>query len=132
MRYIIRDEMRRRNCISEIACMDILKPMEVTIRPYKKKRSDAQNNLYWMWLPDIAKHFGYTIDELHEVLKVRLLGVERKTIGDIDLVQPISTTSLDPKAMAEYLTKIEVLANANDIKLRIPDDYHYALNLGRI
>lgn len=127
MRYILIDEKRRSNCIDEISKIDITKPIEVTIKPYKKNRTNSQNALMWMWLLDIAAHFGYTEDELHEVLKVRFLGVERKTVGNIDLVQPISTTTLSTKQMAEYLLKIEALAESNNIALRRPDDYMLAI-----
>lgn len=127
MRYILVDEQRRQNAIKELEGVDISKPLEVTIKPYKKNRTNSQNNLMWMWLPDIAKHFGYTVEELHEVLKVRFLGIESRMVDKQVLIQPISTTSLTTKQMAEYLTKIEVLAQANDIILRIPDDYKYAM-----
>ncbi len=127
MRYILIDEQRRGYAIRELQSLDISKPFEVTIKPYKKSRSNAQNNVMWMWLPDIAKHFGYTADELHEVLKVRFLGIESRMVDKQVLIQPKSTTKLTTKQMAEYLTKIEALAEANGIILRKPDDYNLAL-----
>jgi hypothetical protein len=127
MRYILIDEQRRRNAINELQGLDISKLIEVTIKPHKKNRSNSQNNLMWMWLPDIARHFGYTEDELHELLKVRFLGIEEKIVDGRTLIQPISTTKLTTKQMAEYLTKIEILARANNIRLKIPDDYKFAM-----
>ncbi len=127
MRYILIDEKRRENALEYLKWINISKPVEVTIKPYRKNRSNAQNNLYHMWKKPIAEHFGYTEDELHEVLKVRFIGIEVKMVAGQKLVQPISTTSLDLKQMAEFLLKIEVLAKAHDITLKMPDDALYAL-----
>lgn len=127
MRFILIDEKRRENALEYLKWINISKPVEVTIKEYIKNRSNSQNNLYHLWKKPLAEHFGYTEEELHEVLKVRFLGIEEKTVAGQKLVQPISTTSLTTKQMAEYLTKIEILAKANDIVLKMPDDLKYAL-----
>ena len=128
MRYILVDEERRNNCIKEIQGLDINDPFEVVIKPHVKKRSLAQNNLYYMWLPYIAEWMGQSKEETHRDLKVEYLGViESKTKSGQLLIEPISTTTLHVKEMAEYLTCVEVLANENGILLPVPDDYNFAL-----
>ena len=127
MKYILRDKQRRENCKDYIDKLDD-KIYEVFIKLYKKNRSVAQNNTYWMWLADMSPDIGYTTKELHEVLKVRILGVDRRVVDGVELVIPKSTTELDTKEMAEYLTKVEILAATLGIKLRQPDDYKYIMH----
>ncbi len=82
----------------------------------------------WLWLPYLADHFGYTEDQMHEELKYAFIGEEAWTNRKgVVRSRPLSTTTLKVKGMVEYLTKIEVLANSNDIKLPIPDDYKYSM-----
>ena len=127
MKYILIDEQRRNNAIEYIKKIDIKKPIEVLIRKYKKNRSLAQNNTYWMWIADIAPELGYTDNELHELFKVQFLGVEKRIVYNIELVIPKSTTDLEPPEMALFLNKIEMLAHSLNIKLRRPDDYNIAM-----
>lgn len=126
MKYILIDKQRRENCKEFIDKLDN-KTYEVHIKEHKKNRTKSQNDTYWMWLADIASHFGYTEEELHETLKVRFLGVDEYIVDGVTLRKPKSTTKLKTKEMAEYMLKVEMLARQNDIRLRIPDDYKYAM-----
>ena len=125
MRYILTDEVRRLNAIEYIRQQKGV--LQVDIKPYKKNRSNSQNSTLWMWLSDLADHFGYTPEELHEELKVKFLGVEEKTVAGELIRQPISTTGLSTKEMADYLNKVEILARNQGVVLRYPDDYALAL-----
>ena len=127
MRFILIDDQRRLNAIEYIKQQNINKPLQVDIKPYKKNRSNSQNNTMWMWYEDLADHFGYTPEELHEELKVKFLGVEEKTIGGELIRQPKSTTGLSTKEMADFLNKIEILARNQGVALEYPDDYKFAL-----
>lgn len=55
MQYILIDEQRRQNAIKEIQGLDISKPIEVIIQPYKKSRSKAQNAYWFVGLDKYAK-----------------------------------------------------------------------------
>ena len=127
MKYILIDEQRRNNAIEYIKSLDIKKPIEILIKPYKKNRSLSQNSTYHMWLADIAPEFGYKPEELHETLKVRFLGVKEYMVDGVKLIKPKSTTELSTKEMAEYMSMVEMLAHSHNIRLRIPDDYNLAL-----
>ncbi len=127
MRYIIQDETRRRNCISEIACMDISSAVEVTIKTYKKNRTNSQNNLMWMWYPPIAEYTGYSEDELHEIFKEEFIGYNVFVRDKKLYIRPKSSTKLDTKAMTIFLNKVEFIANFLEVQLRYPDDYAYAM-----
>jgi len=128
MHYLLIDEQRKQNAIDHINKLGTGETWEVVIREYKKKRSLSQNNLYWLWLPYLASHFGYADDEMHDELKYAFIGEEVYTNRKgVTRTRPQSTTKLKVKEMAEYLTKIEILAGNNDIKLPMPHDYRYAM-----
>ncbi len=128
MIYLLLDQKRKQNAIDHISKLPEGDKWEVVIQEYKKKRTLAQNRLMFMWLPFLAEHFEYTVDQMHEELKYAFIGEEAWTNRKgVSRVRPISTTTLKVKEMAEYLTKIEVLANANDIKLPIPFDYEFSM-----
>ncbi len=120
IRYILKDQRVIDNCIQDIKNS---LGMEVTIG--KPKRSNPQNALMWSLITVIANYTGDTPEDIHERLKVSFLGVEHKTVRGVDLVMPISTTSLNTKQFTEYLDKIYALGNTLNIRLPYPQDLGY-------
>ena len=127
MRFILIDDQRRFNAIEYIKQHNINKPLQVDIKPYKKNRSNSQNNLYHMWKKIIADETGETEEELHKKLKVRFIGVVESECEGVTLTEPISTTTLDTVAFSQFLNKIEGLGHFLNINLPIPDDYKFAM-----
>jgi len=126
MLYIIKDEQRRSNCISYIAEMPINKAQSVEIKQYRKNRSKSQNRTLWMWYNTIGEHIGMTPDDLHELLKVRILGTVEKEVDGKTLVYPRSTTKLTTKEFGEFLDGVQMLAVELNCVLPIPDDLQYS------
>ena len=129
MIYLLSNQKNKQDAINYILSLPDDGKHEVVVQEYKKKRSLAQNRLYWSWLPFLAKHFGYSDDEMHEELKYAFIGEEAWTNRKgVVRSRPLSTTTLKTKEMAEYLTKIEVLADSNDITLPKPYEiYEFAM-----
>lgn len=99
------------------------------IRPYKPKRSEAQNRLMWKWIDCIADTLGYRSEELHFQLKEKWLGsVEVKGPFGVSKM-PRSTTDLTTKEFSEHLVKIEALARELNIALPLSDERDYALGV---
>lgn len=130
--FILTTEEKRRAAADYVAHIRANPTMCVKVEEYKPNRSNAQNRLMWMWLNLIAEEIGEEPENLHEQLKVRFLGVERKVVDGQALIQPRSTTTLDTKEMSQHLLKIEALANDLEIVLPRPDDYLYAIYGERI
>lgn len=128
MFFIIDSKERRAEAAHYVASITATPLMCVEVKPYKRDRSKAQNRLYWMWLNAIGPHTGYTAEELHEVCKVRFLGVCEKQVDGITLIEPVSTTSLDVQGFTQYLERVEVLGRSLGVQLPIPDDYAHAMN----
>ena len=128
MIYLLANPKAKQDSINYILTLPDDGKFEVVIKEYKKKRSLAQNRLYWMWIPYLAKHFGYTDDEMHDELKYAFIGENVYTNRKgVQRTKPKSTTKLKTKEMAEYLTKIEVLAVSNDVILPMPFDVEFAM-----
>jgi hypothetical protein len=126
--YLLANQKAKQDAINYILTLPDDGKYEVVVREYKKKRSLSQNNLYHMWKPYLAKHFGYTDDEMHDELKYAFIGEEAYTNRKgVVRVRPLSTTSLKVKEFATFLTKIEVLADNHNIILPIPHDYSLAM-----
>lgn len=86
------------------------KKWQITIEPYKKKRSLSQNALYWVWVDKITKEcgdiVGYTKDEMARIFKQKFLVPSVVTHGGIDYTE-YSTKGLSKTEMSEYMGHIE-------------------------
>jgi hypothetical protein len=119
--------------IKYLNVVNIEKPWSVDIKKYKPNRSLAANRLYWRWIQIISDDLGYTKDELHAVLAVKFLGVVDISCMGENITQPVSTTSLKVKEMADYLTRIEVFASS-ELGIVLPnkdDEYYEAMGIRR-
>ena len=131
MNFLLIDSQKVKNCLAYIGALKTSGKWEVTIAEYKKSRSKSQNRLMWSWINIMGNHFGYDKDDMHDEFKYAFLGEESYVNRrGVERVKPKSTTKLTTKEMAEYLTKIEILAHKEEIKLPIPDDYAFALMRG--
>lgn len=129
------------------------KPLVVTIAPECKKRSVAQNSLYWKWLSVIERKTGNDKDQLHFEFKrrflINILKRDDKEYAEMCLalsalkqseseqfeaiangvIRETSTTRMHTKQFTEYLQQIEAYALAKlGISLPVPDDLKYALD----
>ncbi|MFW1838626.1 recombination protein NinB [Acinetobacter gyllenbergii] len=128
------------------------KPLVVSISPECKKRSVAQNSLYWKWLSVIERKTGNDKDQMHFEFKkkflINILKRDDKEYAEMCLalsalkqseseqfraiadgvIRETSTTRMDTKQYTEYLQQIEAYALAKlGISLPVPDDLKYAL-----
>lgn len=75
-------------------------------RPFKKPRSLNQNSyMFGIVYKLLADHLGYTIDEIHELMKQKFLS-RTISIKSESFNVPLSTTELDTVGMEDYLQQI--------------------------
>lgn len=127
MFFILKADAYKNNCIEFIKSLASGDGLCVEIKPYKKNRSVRQNSTMWMWYHVISKHTGIEPEDLHDQLKDRILGWEIKNINGVDREVLKSTTKLDTKEMARFLSAIEALAMELKIVLPMPQDYGYVM-----
>jgi len=92
------------------------KLMELTIKPFKKNRSVAQNSLYWKWMMICADELGYTKEGMHQTFMRELLApiIIDTPSGD---VMEYSTRKLNVKEMATYMEQVSFTAGEYGVKL---------------
>ena len=131
MKFIIENEKRRHAAITYLKQIDITKAIECYIKPYKKNRTRSQNSLMWQYYAIIGDFMGMPSADLHELMKVRVLGVEEKYVSGELIRRPKSTTGLSTKEMVEFIIAIEMLAVELNLVLERPDDYGHAMNVNK-
>ena len=125
---IIRDESLRQRVIELVGALDLGKPWQVTIEPYRKKRTLSQNALMWKWIHEVAhhvsEHTGHTEDEIHDFFKQQFLPPKIVEIGG-KVSTYRTTTTLKTKEMSEYMDKIYAWATSElGLMLRLPEEMH--------
>lgn len=97
----------------------------ITIKPYRKSRSNNQNKYYWgVVIAILSDEIGYSTEEMHEALKYKFLLVDN--YKEIPTVR--STSDLSTIEFEEYMTNVRQWASA-DLQIYIPlpneTDYDY-------
>jgi hypothetical protein len=84
--------------------LDPAKPWEVTVRPWKKSRSDAQNHaLFGVAYKVICAETGFTKDELHDSFCRRFFGSKDTDVMGQQLWRPRRTTTRDENGKRDVL-----------------------------
>jgi hypothetical protein len=112
------DSLESKNdCSRYIDSLDLTSgKVEVIVRPYsnKNQRSIDQNNRYWHMIRQASNESGYTVNELHTIMIMEVLGMQEVTSlkGETREV-PIQTSGLTVAQFGEYMDQVEsVLINA--------------------
>ena len=110
-KYKIENAESKKDCVRFIDNIDLTTgKIEVIIRPYsnKNQRSIDQNNRYWHMIRQSSNESGYTINELHTIMTMEVLGMQEVTSlkGETREV-PIQTSGLTVAEFGEYMDKVE-------------------------
>ena len=106
------DSLESKNdCSRYIDSLDLTSgKVEVIVRPYsnKNQRSIDQNNRYWHMIRQTSNESGYTVNELHTIMTMEVLGMQEVTSlkGETREV-PIQTSSLTVAEFGEYMDQVE-------------------------
>jgi hypothetical protein len=107
----------KNDCSRYIDSLDLTSgKVEVIVRPYsnKNQRSVDQNNRYWHMIRQASNESGYTVNELHTIMIMEVLGMQEVTSlkGETHSV-PIQTSGLTVAQFGEYMDQVEsVLVSA--------------------
>lgn len=127
-KIILHDDALRRRAMSFLAALDLSKPWEVTIKPYRKRRTLNQNSLMWAWLNEVAGHVedhtGQDADDIHEFFKQKFLHPKVIEIGG-ETVLKYTTTELSTAEMKDYMDRIYAFVTQEfGIMLPLPEEMH--------
>jgi len=106
------DSLESKNdCSRYIDSLDLTSgKVEVIVRPYsnKNQRSIDQNNRYWHMIRQASNESGYTVNEMHTIMIMEVLGMQEVTSlkGETREV-PIQTSGLTVAQFGEYMDQVE-------------------------
>lgn len=106
---IVRNDHLLARVIDFISKLNTSKAWEITIKPYRKKRTLSQNALMWKWINVVTGYVsedtGMTNDEVHEFFKQKFLQPKIFEVNG-EIFQRWTTTDLTTAEMAEYMDHI--------------------------
>lgn len=125
MNFIIKTEADKQAAIAHIRDMELAYPMRVDVKRYYKKRTIDQNSLYWSWLEILANEFGNNREEMHDALKMKIMGATTVNLAGEIIHLPPNSRHLETKAFSEYMDKVYALALEYGIILPQPNEKAY-------
>ncbi len=126
MKFIIKDNNDKKLLITHLKSLSDNYVVEV--KQNKNTRSMNQNKYYWKCIvQELAKELGYTVDEMHDALKIKFSS-EWSQIEYKDKLIPLhsvkSTTVMNTKEFETYCEQIRIWALTDlSIRLRVPNEY---------
>ena len=125
--FIVSDERGRKRALDVLSTLDLTKPWQVVIEPYRKKRTASQNALMWAWLEQVAQLIhedtGTDKDDIHEFFKLKFLPVRIIAINGEERHIPGSTAKLTTAEMVAYMDKINAWVTSTlGLILPTPED----------
>ena len=116
--WVLGTDEDRRRFAAALALLPLDKPLAVTVKPYRRRRTTSQNATHWWRLnalcDAIALDTGHTAQEIHDVVKARFCPCKPKTFEEPDgttyTFAVRSTTLLDVTEMADFMTRVEAWA----------------------
>lgn len=110
--YVIRKDTGgpvRDNCAAFIASLDASKSWRVTVQPFRKKRSLAQNRLNWLYCNAVAEavsdYTGMDAEAIHQFMKAKFAPPKALEMNG-QWVDVRSTTMLNTAEMSKYCDDI--------------------------
>ena len=98
--------------------------VRIIVERVKGKRSNLQNNYYWLFLNIISLETGNEANDLHRIFKAKFLPRKSIKYGKQIYKIPISTTSLSKIEFGEYMNRISAEAGEYGITLPNTEDYY--------
>lgn len=128
---IIKDEQSRERAFEKLAALNLKKPWEIELKPYKHSRSNSQNKLLWLWLNLWGQDLGYTKDEMYDVAVAQLWPInddELRCHGE-NVPRQRRTSSLNTKEFSDFLNNIDIKASETGTVLPKPEELYMAAML---
>lgn len=96
------------------------KVFDVSVKLHREKRSNPQNQLYWVIVGLVARETGNDKDTVHRFFAKQFIGYDVKLIGEERIAIVRSTATLSTEEFSEYLSKVMAFT-ATELGIIIPD-----------
>lgn len=120
-KLIVRNHEARARAAEVVLNLDD-SPYEVTVKPFKKRRSLDQNARYWWLLATISTQVSdetgkkYAPETWHEYLKAEFLGKDTILIDGSPKLVHRTTTKLNVMDFMDYMTQVEAWAVEHGVR----------------
>jgi len=94
-------------------------------------KSVSQNNLFWMWMTEMANYFASkgvensTKDQMHDLMCHKFLGSITVTVGKTEITRLKSLRDLDKGDMLHFMRQIDEWSADHGLLLTHPEDSEY-------
>jgi len=94
-------------------------------------KSVSQNNLFWMWMTEMANYFASkgvensTKDQMHDLMCHKFLGHITVTVGKTEITRLKSLRDLDKGDMLHFMRQIDEWSADHGLLLTHPEDSEY-------
>jgi hypothetical protein len=94
-------------------------------------KSVSQNNLFWMWMTEMANYFASrgvensTKDQMHDLMCHKFLGNITVTVGKTEITRLKSLRDLDKGDMLHFMRQIDEWSADHGVLLTHPEDSEY-------
>ena len=125
MRLLIRTEKEREEFIRRIreVRLDGSKPFVAEFKVFRKKRSLAQNRLFWMWMRCIRTETGNDIETLHDYFCEKYLPWSEYEVFGEPVRRVAGTKDMNTKEFTDFLENIRLeMLNEQGIYLPQPGE----------
>tara|TARA_R110002012_G_scaffold150099_1_gene309413 strand:- start:666 stop:1049 length:384 start_codon:yes stop_codon:yes gene_type:complete len=93
--------------------------IEIKIKVRTNNRSNEQNSLYWKWINIMSEETGFTIEEMHELVKYKFLKRTSINNNGVEEVKLKSTTTLSVKEFTKLMDDVLYWSN-NTLNINLP------------
>lgn len=131
-RFRIVNDLVRARAANLVAKLPLEPIMMVEVRPFKNKRSLAQNALMWMWFTKVRDHLWettgqrYTKDNIHDWFVDEFLPTTAVEINGHIKPSQVGTSKLNTVQMTEFLNNVEYFCGSElDLNLPQPAELYY-------
>jgi len=82
------------------------KPLQITVKPFKRDRTLPQSAKAHAMIRDLALHTGYTESQMKEVAKALFAPMKTVTIAGRDTTVPVGTSEMTVEEMANFIENL--------------------------
>jgi len=116
--FVLKNPTVMQNCINEIK-----NSPGMVVKIEKAKRSNVSNAFYWSILGIISKDIGEKPEDLHDMLKIRVLGAKNLVIKGEVIQIPKRSSDLTQADFSKLIEAAQMLAASFNIVLPLPSYY---------
>ena len=103
--WIIRNEQVLENCVGRLKELPFDTPWIVNAKPYKRNRTQEQNDLMWVLLTLIGQHTGHSKEEMYDIATEMFL-TPRTTTHRGRVYHRYSTSRLKVAEMSDFIERL--------------------------